>query len=144
MMATIYGCATVTIVALTGTNSNAGLAGVSIPRPGQISETIDEYKLHTVPQYISVDREISGWSTRAWTLQEELLSLRLLQFTESQVDFTCLLGSFWEGLDTSTSFRDLVPKHPTQSLARMMTRAPSVSPRWCLCLPPPTLLITPL
>jgi len=100
MMATIYGSATLTIVALTGKNSNAGLAGVSVPRPHQISETIDGHKLFTVPQYISVDRKVSNWSTRAWTLQEELLSLRLLQFTESQVEFNCSVDSFWEGEET--------------------------------------------
>jgi hypothetical protein len=92
-MATIYGCATLTIVALTGANSNAGLPGTSVSRPAQVTETIDGHALFTIPQYVSLDREMSGWSTRAWTMQEELLSHRMLQFTESQVDFSCLRGS---------------------------------------------------
>jgi hypothetical protein len=41
MMATIYGCATLTIVALTGANSNAGLSDISVSRPAQATETID-------------------------------------------------------------------------------------------------------
>lgn len=61
------------------------------------------------------------------TLQEELLSRRMLQFTESQVEFSCLLGSVWEGMDTTTAFKDYRPKHPTQLLAHTITRAPSVS-----------------
>ncbi|KAH7087302.1 heterokaryon incompatibility protein-domain-containing protein [Paraphoma chrysanthemicola] len=60
MMATIYGCATVTMVALTGTNANAGLAGVSVSRPHQIVETIEEHQVFTVPQYISAEREASA------------------------------------------------------------------------------------
>jgi hypothetical protein len=67
MMATIYGCATVTIVALHGTNSNAGLPGVSVPRPAQVAEEIDGHTLLTIPQDIFVAREDAGWSTRAWT-----------------------------------------------------------------------------
>ncbi|KAH7393000.1 heterokaryon incompatibility protein-domain-containing protein [Pyrenochaeta sp. MPI-SDFR-AT-0127] len=122
LMATIYGCATLTIVALTGKNSNAGLPGISVPRPSQVMETIDGHKLFTIPQYISLDKEMSEWSTRAWTLQEELLSRRLLLFTESQVDFSCLLGSVWEGMDTTTAFKEYIPKHPTQVLAHTITR----------------------
>jgi hypothetical protein len=41
MMATIYGCATLTIVTLTGANSNAGLSDISVSRPAQATETID-------------------------------------------------------------------------------------------------------
>jgi hypothetical protein len=127
MMATIYGCATVTIVALTGKDSNAGLAGVSVSRPVQIKETIDGHTFFTVPRFISVEREQSIWSSRAWTLQEEVLSQRIFQFTESQVDFTCLLGSISEGLDTDTASKEYQPQHPTTSMIHMITRVQSVS-----------------
>lgn len=43
MMATIYGCATLTIIAMTDNSANAGPAGVSVPRPTQVKETIDGY-----------------------------------------------------------------------------------------------------
>jgi len=126
MMATIYGCATLTIVALTGRDSNAGLPGVSVPRPIQVKETIDGYTLFTIPQHIPSDRETSVWSTRAWTLQEELLSSRLLLFTGSEVYFNCGLRSAWEGMDT-TAIKDDSPRHPAYSMIHMVTRTQPVS-----------------
>jgi hypothetical protein len=127
MMATIYGCATLTIIALTGKNANAGLAGISVPRPVQIRETIDGHNFFTIPQELNVERSITNWSTRAWTLQEEILSMRILQFTESQVDFSCLMGSVWEGTDPDTGYKGDYPQHSAQPLVRMVTRLEMVS-----------------
>lgn len=111
----------VTLIALTGKNSNAGLAGVSLPRPTHSAETIDGHTLITTPQYISLDRETAEWSSRAWCLQEELLSRRLLHFAESQVDFSCLCGSVWEGVDTTTAPEEFTAEHPSQKLMHMVT-----------------------
>ncbi|KAF2624062.1 hypothetical protein BU25DRAFT_424446 [Macroventuria anomochaeta] len=83
-MATIYGCATLTIIAPTGKRANPGLAGVSVPRPTQVKKTIEGYNFFTIPPEILVERTATDWSTRAWTLQEEVLSMRVLHFTESQ------------------------------------------------------------
>ncbi|KAF2735816.1 HET-domain-containing protein [Polyplosphaeria fusca] len=96
MMATIYGCATVTIVALTGEDSNAGLSGVSLPRPVHMNEIVNGHRLFTIPPNIGSEIDRSKWSSRAWTLQEELISRRRLHFAESQVEFSCMLGSVWE------------------------------------------------
>lgn len=132
MMATIYGCATLTIIALTGNSADAGLAGVSVPRPTQLKETIDGYRFFTIPQEILVERATATWSTRAWTLQEEVLSMRVLQFTESQVDFSCLMGSVWEGTDLDTGFKGGWTQHSAQPLMRLITRPELVSTRSCL------------
>lgn len=129
MMATIYGCATLTIIALTGKNANAGLAGVSTRRPTQVREIIDGYRLFTIPQEISVERSTVQWSTRAWTLQEEVLSMRIIQFAENQVDFSCLMGSVWEGTDPDTGFKGDWSQHSAQPLLRMITRPEFVSTR---------------
>ena len=127
MMATIYGCATLTIIAVTGNSANAGLAGVSVPRPTQVKETIDGYSFFTIPQELLVERTTTSWSTRAWTLQEEVLSMRVLQFTKSQVDFSCLMGSVWEGTDPDTGFRGGWTQHSAQPLMRLITRPELVS-----------------
>ena len=127
MMATIYGCATLTIVALTGKDSNAGLPGISVPRPAQVRETVNGHKLFTISPDIESEIERSMWATRAWTVQEELLSRRMLHFTESQVGFSCLLGSVREDADMATALKDYLPLHPTLSMAQMALRAPSVS-----------------
>jgi hypothetical protein len=132
MMATIYGCATLTIIALTGNSADAGLAGVSVPRPTQLKETIDGYRFFTILQEILVERATATWSTRAWTLQEEVLSMRVLQFTESQVDFSCLMGSVWEGTDPDTGFKGGWTQHSAQPLMRLITRPELVSTRSCL------------
>ncbi|KAM3073192.1 hypothetical protein ACMFMG_008904 [Clarireedia jacksonii] len=86
MMATIYDCATVTLVAET--------------------ENIGGCVLFTVPQEYKLEAKESTWSHRAWTMQEELLSRRLLRFHQSQVLFDCVIGHLEEGMDTTTFFKD--------------------------------------
>ncbi|KAI0465619.1 heterokaryon incompatibility protein-domain-containing protein [Xylaria cf. heliscus] len=110
MMSTIYGCATVTIVAVMGKNANAGLPGVSIPRLAQVKETIDGRVLFTSPQHFSPEVQATTYSTRAWTLQEYLLSRRSLIFTSSMVVFSCLGGDIEERMDMST-----LPSNPPSS-----------------------------
>jgi hypothetical protein len=46
----------------------------------------------------------------------------MLQFTESEVDFSCLRGSVWEGIDVDTARRDYAPVHGAQSLLQMLNR----------------------
>ena len=83
MMSTIYRCATVTIIALTGGHSNAGLHGVSVPRVMQVEEAIDGQHFFTVPQIIEKEEGASKWHSRAWTYQEMHFSTRMLTFAES-------------------------------------------------------------
>lgn len=104
MMDLIYGCASLTIVAMSGSNSNAGLAGVSPsnPRTMQLKETIDGLTFFTVPPTPTAEKEVSEWDARAWTLQEGLLSRRKLVFTQTQMYFQCEQQSIMECFDTST------------------------------------------
>ncbi|KAI1435586.1 heterokaryon incompatibility protein-domain-containing protein [Xylaria sp. CBS 124048] len=111
MMSTIYDCATVTIVALTGKNANAGISGISAPRLTQAKENIDGHILFTSPQTYEQEVLASTWWTRAWTMQEERLSRRKLFFTESQVSFSCITGDLCEEMDTTTD-PGLSPRNP--------------------------------
>ncbi|KAK3324957.1 heterokaryon incompatibility protein-domain-containing protein [Apodospora peruviana] len=104
MMDLIYGCATLTIVALSGKDSNAGLAGVrpAHRRTKQVRETIGGRKFFTVPPTVGAEREASVWDKRAWTLQESLLSRRKLAFTDTQINFECLGHSVVDAFDFET------------------------------------------
>ena len=90
----IYENAVVTIVALHGTNDEAGLPGVSSshrqlqPRYNYESGCL----ISTLPPLSSVTAE-SAWATRGWTYQEARLSKRCLFFTDYQVYFVCGQGS---------------------------------------------------
>ena len=127
MMATIYGCATLTIIATTEKTRIQDCQGISAPRRHYLAEEIDGHTLFTVPHHISEDRQQFSWSTRAWTLQEELLSTRMLQFTESQIQFNCPRTVVSESTDVGSSFPDYLPDHPALSSIESFTRIHSVS-----------------
>lgn len=104
MMDMIYSSATLTLIAMAGTNSNVGLPGVSPrnPRATQIKESIGGLTFFTVPPVVTAERAVSTWASRAWTLQEEVLSRRHLFFTSTQVEFQCSRNRIPESLDTDT------------------------------------------
>ncbi|KAF3007241.1 hypothetical protein E8E14_009234 [Neopestalotiopsis sp. 37M] len=102
MMSSIYGCATVTIIALVGKHADAGLPGISTPRFTQVKETIDGCTIFTGPQHLTLEQETATYSSRAWTYQEELLSRRVLTFTQSLVAFRCRVFDVDETMDTKT------------------------------------------
>lgn len=119
LMSTIYGCATVTIIALTGESSDAGLSGISLSRPKQLTESIGNHTLFTVPQHLTRAIEDSEWSNRAWTLQEEFLSRRSLNFASNQVEFSCMFSHIAESTDpdsVSEGLRVLPKMHSVQSM----------------------------
>ena len=85
----VYGSAYVTIIAGAGDDPTFGLPGVSTrARKLQVSVDTHGHRLICVPDIV---QEIQGcnWSTRGWTLQENLLSRRRLVFTETQTYFQC-------------------------------------------------------
>ncbi|KAF2246231.1 HET-domain-containing protein, partial [Trematosphaeria pertusa] len=92
----IYQNAVCTIVAAFGTDSSAGLPGVTSPR-NSAQQTLDYGKSRRIaisqrPFEMFLGREgHSGcvWNKRAWTHQERLLSGRKLVFLEDGVHFNC-------------------------------------------------------
>jgi hypothetical protein len=92
-MGLIYSLAAFTIVAASGNNADAGLPGVragtrdvnqNIVRVGEkiLLEVVDGYGYYG-------GLKKSSWSTRAWTMQEKILSKKLLIFTDQQVYWSC-------------------------------------------------------
>jgi hypothetical protein len=114
-VALIYRSAFFTIIAASGVDCNAGLAGF---RPGTrkfeqkeivVIPTSDEHpgmslvstcKSHRYP-LVSTSRneediDLSVWNSRGWTLQERVLSRRNLIFTEEQAMWVCDSAFFCE------------------------------------------------
>ncbi|KAK4171391.1 heterokaryon incompatibility protein-domain-containing protein [Triangularia setosa] len=110
IMDQIYSSATLTLVAVAGDSSNAGLPGVVRPRTRQVSETIAGHTFFTVPPTATTEINASNWSTRAWTLQEDLLSRRRLFFTSTQVEFGCPKHRVPESLEMT----EMVPSWPQE------------------------------
>ncbi|KAH8799779.1 heterokaryon incompatibility protein-domain-containing protein [Xylogone sp. PMI_703] len=111
MMHLIYECATVTIVALSGKNSNCGIRGVSneSPRVYQCCEYIKGCEFFTVPPTPSAERDISVWDSRAWTFQEALISRRVLFLSENQASFDCWGFSVSDSNDADTDTPKVKP-----------------------------------
>ena len=96
----IYGCAKLTIVAGAGSNAWAGLPGVRSrvkPRSTQQSfSTVKRLPLVTCLESYHGWRGDSTWDSRGWTLQEKVLSRRLLIFGSEQVYFQCKTSQWYE------------------------------------------------
>lgn len=90
-MGRIYSLATLTIAAITGDNANAGLSGMSAgPRNFQQHTTkVQGMYLANRPQKFSRAVNNSMWDTRAWTLQEKIMSPRILFVGSQRCFFTC-------------------------------------------------------
>ena len=91
-MDAIYSSAVLTIAAASGSDANAGLAGISRPRRvPQRTEVVDGLRFALpLPDYMSLESDRSLiWNSRGWTFQEKILSKRLLLFTDYQVYFQC-------------------------------------------------------
>ncbi|EON66571.1 hypothetical protein W97_05816 [Coniosporium apollinis CBS 100218] len=97
-MDVIYGAASLTIVAASGTDSWAGLPGVS-PGSRQIQqemEIIEGLSIGTAQARYSAAMSSAIWLTRGWTFQEYILSKRILIFTAQQVFYQCSNAFWWE------------------------------------------------
>ncbi|KAK1994878.1 HET-domain-containing protein [Colletotrichum falcatum] len=87
-MDSIFGHAVIVIVAAGGEDADAGLAGVSAARdPGQTAREVRPGVNVLLP--VRHDESYGKWDTRAWTLQEKLLSRRMLVFDGDRVSFHC-------------------------------------------------------
>lgn len=86
----IYRGAQLTIVAAAGNGPSHGLPGVSSQPRVQQPQVRFGSRLFLGTQHGPQEAiEKTKWSTRAWTLQEALLSTRRLVFTDHQVYFQC-------------------------------------------------------
>jgi hypothetical protein len=88
----IYAAAYFTIVAADGRSVAAGLAGCNPDRRRQVPPLFrysDEMQLLVVLETLPDVLHLCVWSTRLWTLQEALMSRRLLLFTAQGMHFTC-------------------------------------------------------
>ena len=97
----IYASAYLTIVAAEGSDANAGLRGTHsrIPRTTpRVFNCAEDLDLLAAPNTVYGTLLSCPWSTRGWTLQEALLSSRLLIFTNGGMHFTCGSLSWSEDL----------------------------------------------
>ncbi|RDA84977.1 hypothetical protein CP532_3880 [Ophiocordyceps camponoti-leonardi (nom. inval.)] len=101
MMHLIYQYATLTIVAVSGRDSNHGLSGLSQQsrRCFQLRESIQGYDLFTVPPIMNSEINESEWETRAWTMQELFSSRRLLYVSANQMEYGCKMRLCPESID---------------------------------------------
>lgn len=115
-MDSIYGSASVTIIAAAGDNVYAGLPGIRPssrkhdPTPFTIKgvslvETLDSARSDSTNSYLG---EFT-WFQRGWTFQERLFSRRTLIFTPEQVYWECQKASwredsFWEVPESPTIY----------------------------------------
>jgi hypothetical protein len=93
----IYGHASITIAAAGGQDANSGLPGISTPaaRNQIASEVLPNINVLLAINY---SKTLGKWDTRAWTLQEKLLSKRMLIFNGGYVSFHCRHGVLREDM----------------------------------------------
>ncbi|RYP93112.1 hypothetical protein DL770_000769 [Monosporascus sp. CRB-9-2] len=98
----IYHQSLVTIVALSATGAASRLPGVepgSRPVPIQRTERTASWILSSIPPTLDRVLKLPCYETRAWTLQERLLSNRRLYFSNWQVYFQCYRYVYQEAYD---------------------------------------------
>lgn len=101
MMDVIYQGSTVTIIAMSGEDSDAGLPGVSsiTARVPQGVETIEGKEILVIFPTLVQEMENARYQTRAWTMQEALLSRCRLVFTKYQAHWRCNSADWCESID---------------------------------------------
>jgi len=97
IMDLIYSSACATIIALHGEDSNAGLRGVR-PRGAQARETVDGHEMAVMFPPVALEFQSAKHTTRAWTLQELVMSRLRILFAKDQVNFHCQ-REFVESID---------------------------------------------
>jgi hypothetical protein len=109
LMDQIYSNAVITIVAASGNDAEAGLAGLcTAPRKMvQIKEEINGRTLLITQRLLKGQLLESKWFSRGWTYQEGFLSARCLIFTDQDCSFVCWQSQFRESIaDIKVRWRD--------------------------------------
>jgi hypothetical protein len=97
VMDKIYHNAFLTIVAAVGDASTGLSGGPGGPsRTEAMTASVQGLKVCLAPNTLADALSLSPWSTRGWTLQEKLVSQRLLVFTDGMVFFECKQTTFRE------------------------------------------------
>ena len=104
-MDSIYSSAIFTIAAASGYNADAGLSGwrANVRTFAQLVETVQGLSLANRPPPFDKSIGDSFWNTRAWTLQERMLSSRVLFVGDQRCFFTChhRPDTFMESVDNA-------------------------------------------
>ena len=111
----IYTSSYLTIVALDGEDADWGLPGISRPMEHTKQPTLALGKNSLMATYIfSIYYHLgkSKWDSRAWTLQERLLSSRCVLFGRSSISMRCQQEAFHDSMRTV----------PTNDLSRTLTK----------------------
>ncbi|KAH7312425.1 heterokaryon incompatibility protein-domain-containing protein [Stachybotrys elegans] len=97
-MHVVYGSASITVVAASGRDADAGLPGVSqaARKACPLDSVIQGVPVIAGYPFFHSSMHSSIWETRGWTFQEKVLSKRLLIFTEHQAFFHCSSASWSE------------------------------------------------
>jgi hypothetical protein len=105
-MQNIYCGAYVTIIALSGKSANAGLPRLNHNKDvyPQLTCRIDKKRLVGLMPTLSQQIWRAAWGTRAWTLQEALLSPRCLYISDHQLYFECNGMQCCESLNDTRSW----------------------------------------
>jgi hypothetical protein len=102
-MGQVYENASLTIFAVSGSNADHGLSGVTARRDLRREKTYSIYTrkraLTLALARLSLKEQIdrSHWNTRGWTYQEQALSERRLYLTEDEAFFVCRESKWREG-----------------------------------------------
>jgi hypothetical protein len=99
-MDAIFEASHLTIIAIEGESPYAGLPGVSTEREArsEFVQKCGELSLTLLPGFIPPK---SVWNKRAWTLQEVLLSKRLLVFNKTHISCYCCTSAMREDISHS-------------------------------------------
>ena len=107
-MGDIYRGAYASIIALSGSSMDSGLSRFRTSTEGnaqpQVSCHVKDKKLIGLMPTLSQQTHNTSWGSRAWTLQEALLSCRCIYFSKHQVYFECNAMQCSESLDDRNSW----------------------------------------
>ncbi|KAH8686273.1 heterokaryon incompatibility protein-domain-containing protein [Ilyonectria robusta] len=118
----IYGSAVVTIAAASCNHLDEPIVGVTTERSvTQLAEQVTADPQINVLVPCKRNTSLRPWSTRAWTLQEKLLSKRLLVFHDGMVDFYCSCGVSYEDMAADDSCISKPPPLVGLSVGRLVS-----------------------
>ena len=127
-MSSVYRGAYITLIALSCSSAETGLPRFASRRPScsQLRCHIGGQRLVGLMPTLSQHIVMSAWGSRAWTLQEALLSPRCLYLSDHQLYFECNVMQCCESLDQTRSWAHNLACDPNcsqkGSLSWMMTQ----------------------